>query len=52
MNILLDALELLSTTMQQKKTFGIVDSSLYSSDDVDGLFQSLDNSSIFVEEIK
>ena len=48
MDIILDALELLHKTMKDRETFGINNNRQYSIDDVDGLFQSFDNS--FVEK--
>lgn len=48
MEIILDALELLADTMKHQKVLGLVNQSAYSMEDVDGLFQSLDNS--FVEK--
>ena len=44
MDIILDALELLHKTMKDRETFGINNNYPYSMDDVDGLFQSFDNS--------
>jgi hypothetical protein len=48
MEIILDALEHMNTTMEQRKLFGLNNLWPYSPDDVDSLFQSFDNS--FVEE--
>ena len=48
MEIILDALEYLHGTMKTRELFGLEDDRwVYSKEDVDGLFQSLDNS--FVE---
>lgn len=47
MNIILDALENLVLSMKNTASFGLPNRYPYSVDDVDGLFQSLDNS--FVE---
>jgi len=47
MNIILDALELLHTNMKNRESFGLTNDYPYTVDDVDGLFQSFDNS--FVE---
>lgn len=47
MEIILDALELLHSTIKTQELFGITNRWSYSEDDVDGLFQSFDNS--FVE---
>lgn len=44
MEIILDALELLADTMKHRKALGLVNQSAYSLEDVDGLFQSFDNS--------
>ena len=49
MGIILDALEHMRTTMEQRKLFGLNNLWPYSPDDVDGLFQSFDNS--YVEEV-
>jgi hypothetical protein len=48
MEIIMDALELLCDTMKNRESLGVKNYSAYSIDDVDGLFQSLDNS--FVEK--
>ena len=45
MEIILDALELLQETMKNKEAFGIKNDYVYSKEDIDGLFQSFDNSS-------
>lgn len=47
MNIILDALELLHENMKHRIKFGLLNDKEYTIDDVDGLFQSFDNS--FVE---
>ncbi len=47
MNVILDALELLHTNMKNRESFGLTNDYPYTVDDVDGLFQSFDNS--FVE---
>lgn len=44
MEIILDALELLCDTMKHRQSLGLVNQSPYSYEDVDGLFQSFDNS--------
>ncbi len=43
MNIILDALELLCDNMKNREKFGLSNDE-YSIEDVDGLFQSFDNS--------
>jgi hypothetical protein len=48
MEIILDALELLHSTMKTRQDFGLHNDKPYSINDVDGLFQSFDNS--FTEE--
>ena len=48
MEIILDALELLRDNMRNREKFGLPNDE-YSIDDVDGLFQSFDNS--FVENL-
>jgi hypothetical protein len=45
MEIILDALELLHETMKNKEALGLTNDYVYSKADVDGLFQSFDNSS-------
>jgi hypothetical protein len=47
MNIILDALELLHSTIKMQELFGITNKWSYTEDEIDGLFQSFDNS--FVE---
>ncbi len=47
MNIILDALELLNTNMKNRESLGLTNDYAYTMEDVDGLFQSFDNS--FVE---
>lgn len=47
MEIILDALELLHSTIKTQELFGITKKWPYTVDEVDGLFQSFDNS--FVE---
>lgn len=44
MEIILDALELLHETMKNQEKFGITNQHAYSVNDVDGLFQSFENS--------
>jgi hypothetical protein len=44
MEIILDALDHMRTTMEQRKLFGLNNLWPYSPNDVDGLFQSFDNS--------
>ena len=44
MEIILDALENLVSTMKTSEAFGITNRRPYSIEDVDGLFQSFDNS--------
>lgn len=46
MNIILDALELLHENMKNKEKFGLPNDKEYTINDVDGLFQSFDNSHI------
>lgn len=48
MKMILDALELLHQTMKTREAFGLTHDYSYTIDDVDGLFQSFDNS--FVED--
>jgi hypothetical protein len=43
MTIILDALELLHKTMKDRENFGLTNDYCYTSEDVDGLFQSFDN---------
>jgi hypothetical protein len=50
MEIIMDALELLCDTMKNRESLGVKNYSVYSIDDVDGLFQSFDNS--FHEDAK
>ena len=50
MNIILDALENLVLTMKNTEAFGLPNRIPYSITDVDGLFQSFDNS--FKQEYK
>lgn len=50
MNIILDALENLVLSMKNTEAFGLPNRRTYSIDEVDGLFQSFDNS--FKEEYK
>ena len=50
MNIILDALELLHSTIKTQELFGITNQWPYTEDEIDGLFQSFDNS--FHEEVK
>ena len=45
MNIILDALELLHDNMKNREKFGLPNDE-YSVDDVDGLFQSFENSGV------
>jgi hypothetical protein len=47
MEIILDALEVLQSKMKNAKLFGLKNEYPYSAEDVDGVFQSFDNS--FVE---
>lgn len=47
MEIILDALEVLHNQMKIRMSFGVPTERAYSIEDVDGLFQSFDNS--FVE---
>jgi hypothetical protein len=47
MEMILDALELMGESIKNRKIFGLPDIYPYSEEDVDGLFQSFDNS--FVE---
>jgi hypothetical protein len=47
MEIILDALEFMEETMKTREMFGLPNIWPYSREDVDGLFQSFDNS--FVE---
>lgn len=47
MEIILDALEVLHNQMKTRMSFGVPTERVYSIEDVDGLFQSFDNS--FVE---
>lgn len=49
MEIILDSLENLIATMTTSEAFGITNRRPYSIKDVEGLFQSLDNS--FVEKV-
>lgn len=44
MNIILDALELLHSTIKTSELFGLPNKYPYTENDVDGLFQSFDNS--------
>jgi hypothetical protein len=44
MEIILDALELLHKTMKDRENFGLTNDYCYTSEDVNGLFQSFDNS--------
>ena len=44
MNIILDALENLVLSMKNTEAFGLPNNRTYSIDEVDGLFQSFDNS--------
>jgi hypothetical protein len=44
MEIILDALELMQQTMKTREVFGLPSIWPYSEEDVDGLFQSFDNS--------
>ena len=44
MEIILDALELLRDNMKNREKFGFPPNDAYSIEDVDGLFQSFDNS--------
>lgn len=44
MEIILDALENLVSTMRTSESFGITNRRPYSIEDIDGLFQSFDNS--------
>ena len=46
MEIILDALELLQETMKNREAFGLKNLEVYSKEDVSGLFQSFDNSSV------
>ena len=50
MEIILDALETLHGRMKTRQDFGLPNDKPYSVDDVDGLFQSFDNS--FAEDSK
>jgi len=50
MTIILDALEVLHNQMKTRMDFGVPTERAYSIEDVDGLFQSFDNS--FHEEVK
>ena len=43
MNMILDALELLHSTIKTQKLFGITNKWSYTEDEIDGLFQSFDN---------
>lgn len=47
MTIILDALEIMHDQMKTRQDFGLPNDKPYSIEDVDGLFQSFDNS--FVE---
>lgn len=42
MEMILDSLELLRDTMKNKEVLGLKNTYVYSKEDVDGLFQSLD----------
>lgn len=44
MGIILDALETLHNRMKTRQDFGVPNDKLYSIEDVEGLFQSFDNS--------
>ena len=44
MEMILDALELMNETIKNRKVFGLPSIWTYSEEDVDGLFQSFDNS--------
>lgn len=44
MEIILDALELLRETIKNKEALGLKNDYFHSEEDVDGLFQSFDNS--------
>lgn len=44
MEIILDALEVLHTKMKNAKLFGLTNEYPYDIEDIDGLFQSFDNS--------
>lgn len=44
MNIILDALENLVLSMKNTEAFGLPNNRAYSIDEIDGLFQSFDNS--------
>lgn len=45
-NIILDALEALHENMKNREKFGLPNDKPYSMDDVDGLFQSFENSGV------